>query len=98
MFKCKKEDSSLYPTFHSLLRPKPANKYNIQSRGKLTEPFYRKECAQFNIEYCGPHLCNELTHYNFHTLASLPLFCMKIKEFILCLIIQNNTSIFSNFN
>ena len=41
MFKCKEKIA--LPTFHSLFTPKPENKYNIGSRGKLTEPFYRKK-------------------------------------------------------
>ena len=62
--------------------PKPENKYNIQSRGKLRGPFYRKKCTQFNIDYCDPHLWNELAH-SFHMLDSLSLFRKKTKEFIL---------------
>ena len=56
MFKCKKKISP--PIFHDLFTPKP--KCNIRSRGKLTEPFYRKKRTQFNIDYHGPHLWNEL--------------------------------------
>ena len=66
MFKCKKKIAP--PFFHSLLTPKPENKYNIRSRGKLTQPFYRKERIQFNIDHRGPHLWNELAHDNFRTL------------------------------
>ena len=81
MFKRKKKIAP--PIFHNLFSPKPENKYNIRSRGKLTEPFYRKKCTQFNIDYRGPHLWNKLAHYNFRTLDSLSLFRKKIKEFIL---------------
>ena len=81
MFKCKKKKAS--PIFHNLFTPKPENKYNIRSRGKLTEPFYRKKRTQFNIDSRGPHLWNELAHDNFCTLNSLPLFRKKIKEFML---------------
>ena len=81
MFKCKKKIAP--PIFHNLFTPKPENKYNIRSRGKLTEPFYRKKRTQFNIDSRGPHLWNELAHDNFCTLNSLPLFRKKIKEFIL---------------
>ena len=63
--------------------PKPENKYNIRSPGKLKESFYRKKSTQFNIDYRGPPLWNELGHDNFRTLDSLPLFRKKIKEFIL---------------
>ena len=41
MFKCKKKIAC--PIFHSLFLPKPENKCNIRSRGKLTEPFYGKK-------------------------------------------------------
>ena len=81
MFKCKKKIAP--PIFHNLFTPKPENKYNIRSRGKLTEPFYRKKRTQFNIDYRGPHLWNEIAHDNFHALDSLPLFHKKMKEFIL---------------
>ena len=36
MFKCKKKIAS--PIFHNLFMPKPENKHNIRSRGKLTVP------------------------------------------------------------
>ena len=72
MFKCKEK---ITPTvFDSLFTPKPENKYNIRSRGKLT---------QFNNDYRSPHLWNEFVHDNFSKLDSLPLFRKKIKEFIL---------------
>ena len=81
MFKCKKK---IAPSiFHNLFRPKPENKYNIRSRGKLTEVFYKNERTQFTIDYRGPHLWNELAHDNFRTLDSLPLYSKKIKEFML---------------
>ena len=54
MFKCKKKINS--PIFRSFLTAKAENKYNIRSREKLTESFYRKKHAQFNIDYRGPHL------------------------------------------
>ena len=54
MFKCKEKINS--PIFRSLLTPKAENKYNIRSREKLTESFYRKKRIQFNIDYRGPHL------------------------------------------
>ena len=41
MFKCKENIAP--PIFHSLFTPKPENKYNIRSRGKLTESGYRKK-------------------------------------------------------
>ena len=63
MFKCKKKIAP--PIFHDLFTPKPENKYNSRSKGKLKEPFYRKKLTQFNIEYRGPHLWNELAHQNF---------------------------------
>ena len=81
MFKCKKKIAP--PIFHNLFTPIPENEYNIRSRGKLTEPFYRKKRTQFNIDYRGPHLWNEIAHDNFHALDSLPLFHKKMKEFIL---------------
>ena len=81
IFKCKKKITP--PIFHNLFTPTPENKYNIRSRGKLTGPFYGKKRTQFNIDYCGLHLWNELTHDNFRTLDSLPLFHKKMKEFIL---------------
>ena len=83
MFKCKKKIAP--PIFHNLLTPKPENKYNIRSREKLIEPFYRKKRkrTQFNIDYRAPYLWNELAHDNFRMLDSLPLFRKKIKEFIL---------------
>ena len=81
MFKCKEKIAP--PIFHSLFTTKPENKYNIRSRGELTEPFYRKKRTQFNIDYRGPHLWNGLPHDNFYTLDSLPSFRKKIKEFIL---------------
>ena len=80
MFKCKKKIAP--PIFHNLFTPKPENKYNIRSRGKLTNHFIEKRRAQFNIDYPS-HLCNELAHDNFCTLDLLSLFCKKIKEFIL---------------
>ena len=81
MFKCKKKIAP--PIFHNLFTPKPENKYNIRSRGKLAKPFYRKKRTQFNIDYRSPHLWNELAHDNIRTLDSLPLFRKKMKEFIL---------------
>ena len=81
MFKCKKKITP--PIFHNLFMPKPENKYNIRSPGKLKESFYRKKSTQFNIDYRGPPLWNELGHDNFRSLDSLPLFRKKIKEFIL---------------
>ena len=58
MFKCKKK---IAPTIsHNLFTRKPEKKYNTRSTGKLTEPFYRKKRTQFNIDYHGPHLWNEL--------------------------------------
>ena len=90
MFKCKKKIPP--PISNKLFMPKPENKYNIRSRRKLTEPFYRKKHTQFKIG-------NELAHDNFSMLDSLPLFRKKIKEFILMFHdIWNNTSHFSNFN
>ena len=80
MFKCKKKIAPFI--FHNLFTPIPENKYHIRSRGKLTTPFYRIKRTQLNIDYRGPHLRNELAHYNFRTLDSLPLFYKKIKEFI----------------
>ena len=41
VFKCKEE--IVLPIFHSLFTPKTENKYNIRSRGKVAEPFYRKK-------------------------------------------------------
>ena len=41
MFKYKEKIA--LPIFRSLCTPKPENKYNIGTRGKLTEPFYRKK-------------------------------------------------------
>ena len=41
MFKCKKK--VVPPIFHNLFTPKPENEDNIQSRGKLREPFQRKK-------------------------------------------------------
>ena len=41
MFKCKEKIAR--PIFYSLFTPKPESKYNIRSRGKLTEPFHRKK-------------------------------------------------------
>ena len=77
MFNFKKKIAP--PIFHNLFTPKSENKYNIQSRRKLKEPFYRKKkSTQFNIDYHGPHLWNELAHDNFRTLDSLPLFRKKI--------------------
>ena len=93
MFKCKKKIA--LPICHSLFTPRHENMYNIRSRGKLTEPFYRKKRTQFNIEYRGLHLWNELAHDNFLTLDSLSLFR---KNLCWCFMIQNNTSNFSNFN
>ena len=84
MFKCKKKIDP--PIFHNLFTPKPENKYNIQPRAKLTEPFYRKKRIQFNIDYRGPYLWNDFAHDNFRTLDSLPLFPKKIKVFIFNLI------------
>ena len=81
MFKCKKKIAP--PIFHNLFTPIPENKYNIRSRGKLTEPFYRKKRTQFNIDYRGSHLWNELAYNNFCTLDSLPLPLKKIQESIL---------------
>ena len=86
MFKCKKKIDP--PIFHNLFTPKPENKYNIQPRAKLTEPFYRKKRTQFNIDYCGPYLWNELAHDNLGALNSLPLFRKKIKVFIFNLIFR----------
>ena len=40
IFKCKKKIAP--PIFHDLFTPKPENKYNIWSRGKLTKPFYKE--------------------------------------------------------
>ena len=81
MFKCKKK---IAPTIsHNLFTRKPEKKYNIRSRGKLTEPFYRKKRTQFNIDYRSPHLWSELVHDNFCTLDSLPLPLKKIQESIL---------------
>ena len=80
MFKCKKKIT--LPS-HSVFTPKPENKYNIRSRGKLTEPFYRKKPTQLNINYRGPHLWNVFAHDNFRMLDSLPLPRKKIKEFTL---------------
>ena len=81
MFKCKMKIAP--PIFHSLFTPKPENKYNSRSKGKLKEPFYRKKLTQFNIDYRGPHLWNELAHENFSKIESIPLFRNKIKEFFL---------------
>ena len=81
MFKCKKNIAP--PIFHNLFTPKLENKYNIQSRGRLTKPFYETKRTQFNTDYRGPHLWNELAHDNFYALDSLPLFGKKIEEFIL---------------
>ena len=47
MFKCKKK---IAPTiFHSLFTAKPENKYNIQSRGKLAKPIYRKNVPSLTL-------------------------------------------------
>ena len=81
MFKCKKKIAP--PIFYNLFTPIPENKNNIRSREKLTKPFYRKKCTQLNIDYCGPHLWNEVAHDKFCKLDSLPLFREKMKEFIL---------------
>ena len=81
MFKYKKKIAP--PIFHNLFTPILENKYNIQSRGRLTKPFYRKKRTQFNTDYRGPHLWNELAHDNFCVLDSLALFGKKIEEFIL---------------
>ena len=78
MFKYK--DKIAPPIFHGLFTPKPENKHNIRSKGKLTRPFYRKRRTQINVDYLGFHLWNELAHGNFCKLDSLPLFCKKIKE------------------
>ena len=81
LFKCKKKIAP--SVFHNLFTPVPENKNNIRFRGKLTKPFHRKKCTQFNIDYRGPHLWNELAHDNFRTLDSLLLFRKTMKEFIL---------------
>ena len=52
IFKCKKKIGP--PIFHDLFTPKPENKYNIRPRGKLAEPFYRKN-RTIDIDYGGPH-------------------------------------------
>ena len=44
---------------------------------------YRKKFTQFNIDYRGRHLWNELAHDNFRTQNLMSLFLKKIKEFIL---------------
>ena len=80
MLKCKEDSSPIFSWPHY---SQPENKYNIRSRGKLKEAFYREKCTQFNIDCRGPHLWNELAHDNFSKLDSLPLFHKKIKEFIL---------------
>ena len=71
------------PILHGLLTSKSENKYNIWSWEKPAQPFYRKKQTQFNNDYCGPNLLNELAHDNFRKLDALPLFHKKIKEFIL---------------
>ena len=81
MFKCKKKIAPCIS--HSLFKPISENKYNIRSRGKQTKSFYRKKRTQFNIDYRGSHLWNELAHDNFRTLDSLPSLRKKMKEFIL---------------
>ena len=65
MFKCKKKIAP--PIFPNLFTPILENKYNNPSTGKLTKPFYRKKLTQFNIDYRGAHLWNELAHDNFLT-------------------------------
>ena len=45
MFKYKEKIAP--PVFHSLFTPKPENKYNIRSRGKLTEQFCRNNVPSF---------------------------------------------------
>ena len=65
MFKCKKKIAP--PISHNPFTPILENKYNNSSRGKLTKPFYRKKLTQFNIDYRGAHLWNELAHDNFLT-------------------------------
>ena len=87
MFKCKEKIAS--PIFHIFFTPKPKNNHNIRSKEKLKKYFYRKKHIQFNIDYRGPHLWNELSHDNFSKLESLTPLCKKIRDF--------NTSKFSNF-
>ena len=65
MFNCKKKIAP--PSFPNLFTPILENKYNNPSTGKLTKPFYRKKLTQFNIDYRGAHLWNELAHDNFLT-------------------------------
>ena len=47
MFKCKKKIA--LPIFHNLFTSKSENKYNIPSRGKLKEPFYRKKAPSLTL-------------------------------------------------
>ena len=80
MFKCRSllfilfKEKIAPPIFHGLFTSKPENKYNIRSRGKLTEIFYRKKRIQFNIDYRGTHLWNELFHDNFSKLEIIHYF------------------------
>ena len=66
MFKRKEEIAPAIS--RNLFTPKPENKYNIRSRGKPIEPFYRKKHTKFNIDYRGSHLWNKLAHDNFRAL------------------------------
>ena len=68
MYKCIEKIAP--PIFLSLFHPKPENKCNIPSKGKLTEPFYREKYTQVNFEYCGSHLSNEFALYNLSSLIS----------------------------
>ena len=68
MFKCK--ETTAPAIFHSLFTPKPEDKHNIWSRGKLAEPFYRKKRMQFKIDYRGLYLWYEIAHHNFSKLQS----------------------------
>ena len=47
MFKCKKKIPP--PIFHSLFTPKSENKYNIRSRGELTELLHRKKLPSLTL-------------------------------------------------
>ena len=47
MFKCKQKIAPAI--IHSLFLPRPENKYNIRSRGKLKESFYRKKVPSLTM-------------------------------------------------
>ena len=47
MFKCKKKIAP--PIVHNLFTLKPENKDNIRAKGKLSEPFYRKNVPSLTL-------------------------------------------------